>query len=375
MKQDTLAPWEVVGSEDTTLSSRRRPTAPTWWDSPFTAGGHITGVDESLFVGAITPDLRTSPDSIVTNPGVPAGGDHQPWSATVDIPSLLTVGSGESAPYTVVVYTGGHVQQHERLTIQGVIVQPRSLSHLVLSSRCNETLGRSPSRHMYTTFLYPPEALAVIRPSHRLRASMFRGARWPPCCSQAALATPAPDRQCTSGRDSHPAAPTSPVSATTTASETFSSPTTQAGALTAATSSDVRRVAAGRPRSPCRVRRRSAAWRQRDPRPVLRAGEHRRSEDRLRVLHDPWTSGVRLILTAALPTPDATTRTTPWWALQLSPMAARCVAVTGTVDQVGSVDLRYSCGDTAEAGLVMSGTARVRPLQVAVPRPEATPSR
>lgn len=64
---------------------------------------------------------------------------------------------------------------------------------------------------------------------------------------------------------------------------------------------------------------------------------------------DPWSPGVRLVLTAAPPKPDVTTRTTPW-ALELA-NGARCVAVTGTVDQVGSVDLRYSCGGAAEAGL------------------------
>ena len=140
---------------------------------------------------------------------------------------------------------------------------------------------------------------------------------------------------------------TSPVSATT-ASETFN-PYDASGALTVATSSDetgscwTTSIALPSPTTfrcmsgntildPCFVPAHTA-----DPKTAA-------------CFTDPWSPGVRLVLTAALPKPDASARTTPW-ALELA-NGARCVTVTGTVDQVGSVDLRYGCGGTAEAGLV-----------------------
>jgi hypothetical protein len=64
---------------------------------------------------------------------------------------------------------------------------------------------------------------------------------------------------------------------------------------------------------------------------------------------DPWSPGVLLTLTSALPKPDPGTRTSPW-ALELA-NGAHCVAVTGTVDQVGELNLGYGCGGIAEAGL------------------------
>ena len=76
---------------------------------------------------------------------------------------------------------------------------------------------------------------------------------------------------------------------------------------------------------------------------------------------DPWTPGVQLMLTQPLPTTEPGTRSTPW-ALQLAD-GTRCVVLTGTVDQVGSLDLEYRCGSTGEAGLVAS-TPGTQALQV-----------
>jgi len=74
---------------------------------------------------------------------------------------------------------------------------------------------------------------------------------------------------------------------------------------------------------------------------------------------NPWTPGVLLSLTDKLPAPDPGTRTTPW-ALELAD-GTHCVAITGTVDQVGTLDMGYACGGNAQAGLVASsgpGTAQ-----------------
>ena len=67
---------------------------------------------------------------------------------------------------------------------------------------------------------------------------------------------------------------------------------------------------------------------------------------------DPWTPGIDLRLTQPLPAADPGSRSTPW-AIQLSD-GVRCVVLTGTVDQVGALDLEYRCGTTGEAGLVSS---------------------
>jgi hypothetical protein len=150
---------------------------------------------------------------------------------------------------------------------------------------------------------------------------------------------------------SHPA--TSPVSATT-ATKTFS-PYNAEGVLTAATSTaasgncwttsialpgatDYRCMAGNQILDPCF------------------APPHVTAPKTVACFTDPWSPGVLLTLTAALPSPDAATRSTPW-ALELSD-GTHCVAITGTVDQVGDLDLGYSCGGSAEAALVgTAGTA------------------
>ena len=109
----TSAPWEVVGSDDTTLTLER-PAYDSTVGQHFTAGGHITGVDESL---TLTVRSLTSPLTF-TRLGVPAGGNDAPWSIMASAPMTGTV--------TVVVSTGGHVQQHERFAIQGVMITPSS---------------------------------------------------------------------------------------------------------------------------------------------------------------------------------------------------------------------------------------------------------
>jgi hypothetical protein len=105
------APWEVVGTDDTTFTL----TTPGYGSparSPLMAGGRVSGVDESIRVQVRQPSseapLGTSPCC------VPAGGEDRPWRATVSF-------SGASDPViTVVASTGGHVAEVERFTVTAV---------------------------------------------------------------------------------------------------------------------------------------------------------------------------------------------------------------------------------------------------------------
>ncbi|MEV4946974.1 hypothetical protein [Streptomyces sp. NPDC053755] len=105
------APWEVVGTDDTTFSL----TTPAYGSptgSPLHVGGRITGVDESIRVEVRQPSseapLGTSPCCTA------AGGTDQPWNARVTF-------SGARDPIlTVVASTGGHVAEVERFTVTAV---------------------------------------------------------------------------------------------------------------------------------------------------------------------------------------------------------------------------------------------------------------
>ncbi|MFI7063604.1 hypothetical protein ACIBL3_21650 [Kribbella sp. NPDC050124] len=101
------APWEVVGSRDTTLSVER-PAYGAKVTSPITVSGRITGVDESIVVEVRQP---SSAQPIGRAPGVPAGGENQPWSTRVGF-------RGATDPaLTIVAFTGGHLQRVERFAL------------------------------------------------------------------------------------------------------------------------------------------------------------------------------------------------------------------------------------------------------------------
>jgi hypothetical protein len=101
------APWEVVGTADTSLTLDT-PAYGAAATSPLAVGGVVTGVDESLRVEVRQP---SSSAPLGGSCCVPAGGEAQPWSATVSF-------SGATDPaLTVVVSTGGHVQDVERFAI------------------------------------------------------------------------------------------------------------------------------------------------------------------------------------------------------------------------------------------------------------------
>jgi hypothetical protein len=65
---------------------------------------------------------------------------------------------------------------------------------------------------------------------------------------------------------------------------------------------------------------------------------------------DPWSTGRILTLTGALPSYDPDLTDGNPWAIVLS-NGARCVAVTGAVPVLGSVELTYQCAHSTVAGV------------------------
>lgn len=106
------APWEVVGTRDDTLVLDT-PRYGSTVSSPITAGGTVTGVDESLRLQVRQIDR----DGVLgEHCCVPAGGTAQRWSAEV---AFQEAGTGTM---TLVVSTGGHVADVERFAVTGLQV-------------------------------------------------------------------------------------------------------------------------------------------------------------------------------------------------------------------------------------------------------------
>lgn len=103
------APWEVVGTDDTTLSLTT-PGYAAAVSTPVEVGGRVTGVDESLNV-----EIRESGGSAPVGAvrGLPAGGENMPWSARVAF-------TARGGVLTIAVSTGGHVAGVERFAVTGV---------------------------------------------------------------------------------------------------------------------------------------------------------------------------------------------------------------------------------------------------------------
>ncbi|MFC9995126.1 hypothetical protein [Nocardia sp. NPDC127526] len=104
------APWEIVGTDDTTLTL----TTPKYGariTSPVTVGGRITGVDESLDI-QIRQLAQQAP--IGTTGMIPAGGTDTPWTGTVNFSASCP------GTLTVAVATGGHIEEVERFAVTGV---------------------------------------------------------------------------------------------------------------------------------------------------------------------------------------------------------------------------------------------------------------
>lgn len=104
------APWEVVGTRDTTLTLTE-PAYGAAARSPLTVGGRITGVDEAIRV-----DVRqaSTSDRLGTSCCVAAGGQRQPWSVQVAF-------QGATDPAVVIIAsTGGHYQGVEAFAVTTV---------------------------------------------------------------------------------------------------------------------------------------------------------------------------------------------------------------------------------------------------------------
>lgn len=106
----TDAPWEVVGSRDTSLTLTE-PGYGSQVHSPMRVGGKLTGVDESIKVQVRQPHAEKPVGTWCCRS---AGGEDRPWSATV---SFRSPGAGA---LTVVASTGGHYTDVERFAITGV---------------------------------------------------------------------------------------------------------------------------------------------------------------------------------------------------------------------------------------------------------------
>ncbi|MGR6918258.1 hypothetical protein ACU635_28780 [[Actinomadura] parvosata] len=108
------APWEVVGTDDTTLSLTR-PAYGAAVRSPVTVGGRVTGVDESIRIQVRHPG---SGPPVGQRCCVSAGGQNAPWSASV------TFRRQPGRTLTIVASTGGHVAEVERFAVTGVTAPP-----------------------------------------------------------------------------------------------------------------------------------------------------------------------------------------------------------------------------------------------------------
>lgn len=102
------APWEVVGTRDTTLTLTE-PRYGSTVSAPVTVGGRITGVDESIRVQVRQPSGLLGESCCLT-----AGGEDMPWTTTVSYQGAT------GAALTVVASTGGHAAEVERFAITGV---------------------------------------------------------------------------------------------------------------------------------------------------------------------------------------------------------------------------------------------------------------
>ena len=105
----TYAPWEVVGTDDRTFTVDS-PAYGSTVPSPVTAGGTITGVDESIGVTVHTLSAQVPAGAYCCRA---AGGTRSPWSASVTF--LATPGQ----VITIAAATGGHVAAVERFAVTG----------------------------------------------------------------------------------------------------------------------------------------------------------------------------------------------------------------------------------------------------------------
>jgi hypothetical protein len=106
------APWEVVGTSDTTFTLDD-PGYGNAVRSAVTAGGTITGVDESIRVTVHTLSAQGPVGAYCCRA---AGGTRSPWSARVSF------GAAPGQVITIAAATGGHVAAVERFAVTGARV-------------------------------------------------------------------------------------------------------------------------------------------------------------------------------------------------------------------------------------------------------------
>lgn len=104
------APWEVVGTDDTTFSLTM-PGYGSLVRSPMVTGGRITGVDEGIRVQVRQP---SSGALLGSSCCTSAGGNNQPWQQSVSF------SGARDRVLTVVASTGGHIAEVERFTVTAV---------------------------------------------------------------------------------------------------------------------------------------------------------------------------------------------------------------------------------------------------------------
>jgi hypothetical protein len=103
------APWEVVGTDDTTFTLDR-PAYGSTVSSPATASGMITGVDESI---KVTVHALSAQGPVGAYCCRAAGGTRSPWSAQV------TFHATPGEVITMAAATGGHLAAVERFAVTG----------------------------------------------------------------------------------------------------------------------------------------------------------------------------------------------------------------------------------------------------------------
>ncbi|WP_198675863.1 hypothetical protein [Kribbella monticola] len=108
--QGSDAPWEVVGTIDTTLSLDH-PRYGATVTSPITASGLITGVDESIRLEVRQP---STPHPLGGFCCLPTGGSAHPWSTQV------TFKDATDPALTLIASTGGHLHSPERFAITAI---------------------------------------------------------------------------------------------------------------------------------------------------------------------------------------------------------------------------------------------------------------
>jgi hypothetical protein len=100
---------EVVGTDDTTFTVDR-PAYGSTVPSPVTAGGTITGVDESI---RVTVHALPARGPVGVYCCTAAGGTRSPWSARV------TFRATPGQVITIAAAAGGHLAAVERFAVTG----------------------------------------------------------------------------------------------------------------------------------------------------------------------------------------------------------------------------------------------------------------